>query len=196
MVIVRHEFVEAGHQTLDIDEPVRVAVALGLEHTARRGQTAHSIHQTIVLKVSDQQRCSRHEGAREARAGDIHAAWPGWRGHEAPKSAKAVLPGVARGAAGLPSFPLPCLGVRSGFADGLDAPIRPSAPVLTLAPLKVGGNASIDDAGSDQKAVLVRGCFRRGGNHDRKYGKSTRRRQFRGLSNTTGSVRSGRSFGG
>ncbi len=53
-VVVRHEFVEAGHQTLDVDKPVGVAVALGFEHAACRREAAYGGDETVVLEIADQ----------------------------------------------------------------------------------------------------------------------------------------------
>ena len=66
-VVVGHEFVEAGHQSLDVDEAVRVAVALGFEDLAPDVPHNRILRSTLsaLLRVRDLDRDVR-AGVRSA----------------------------------------------------------------------------------------------------------------------------------
>ena len=90
--------------------------------------------------------------------------------------------GTGGGTSGTPirsPLPIPCLGVGSGFTDGLYATSGPSLPMFALAALEIRRDAPVHDAGADQKTVLESGASMRGRDHDRKYGHRMVRRQFR-----------------
>lgn len=140
---------QAGHQTLDVDEPVPVPVSFGFEYTTRHGQAAHGGYQTVVLEVVDQQRRGWNEGAREPGTGNKHMARPIGRGHEVAETSDRALAGVRRCTTGLLSFPIPCLRVGGGFADRFDAPPGPAALVFALATPEIRGYAPVHDAGAD-----------------------------------------------
>ena len=52
----------------------------------------------------------------------------------------------ASAAASLLSFPIPSVRMGGGFADGLDSPPGPAAPVLAIAALEIRGYALVHDA--------------------------------------------------
>ena len=177
-VVVRHELVEAGHQTLDVDEPVAVAVALGFEHPARERQAADGVYQIVVVEVVDQQGSGLDEGARGPGAGHVHMVRRIRWGHKPAAREAGASAAVGRAAASLLSFPIPSVRMGGGFADGLDSPPGPAVPVLALAALEIRGYALVHDAGTDQKSIPEgRGCWR-GGDHAREYRDFRQRGQF------------------
>ena len=73
-VVVRHEFVEAAHQALDVYEPVPVAIPLGFKQPAGRGKSAHFLDESIVSEVVDEERRVGDESPRASGAGDENVA--------------------------------------------------------------------------------------------------------------------------
>ena len=80
-VVVRHQFVEPGHQTLDVDEPFGVLVALRFEQFASLRQAADFRNQGVIPKIVHEQRRVRYKGTGEPGACNEHIARSIWFWH-------------------------------------------------------------------------------------------------------------------
>lgn len=70
--IIRHQVVEAGHESLDVYVTVLVKVALCLEEFARLREPGNLLYEEIITEIVDEERGVGDEGPREAGAGHIY----------------------------------------------------------------------------------------------------------------------------
>ena len=154
---------DAGHQVLDVDEPVAVAVALGFEKLAGHRKSTHALNEAVVAKVVDQQRRVRDECASESGTRHKDMTRPvrhGIRGEFRVTSGRRA--GLA---SRLLAFPIPRFAVGRGIAYLLDTATGPPPLVFSLAAEEICGDSVVDDTIIHQEPVPVGGVCDSGGVH-------------------------------